>query len=304
MDEHSCGRGGGRADLPADVSARALHEISCAVSVADARAVDLPLVYVNPAFQELTGYGAADVLGRNCRLLQGPNTRREAADDLRAAYREGRPGRAVLLNYRSDGSTWWNEVQVSPIHDAAGEVTHWIGLQQDVSDRLQRDQRLDRMAYRDDLTGLPNRARLREDLDLALARAERAGTSAAVLFVDLDGFKQVNDAYGHEAGDAVLRLTAQRLGHAVRATDLLGRHGGDEFLLLVADLPRSDAARISDIVAGQLRRALEPAIEVRSARVHVRASIGIAVYPHDAHDADALLRRADEAMYAAKRARV
>ena len=289
--------------LPPDVSARALREVSCAVSVADARLPDQPLVYVNPAFERVTGYLTEQVVGRNCRLLQGPSTRREDADDLRAAYREQRPGRALLLNYRPDGSTWWNELTVSPIRAADGKVTHWVGLQVDVTDRLQRDQRLDRLAHSDQLTGLPNRVRLREELAQALARAERSGRSVALLFIDLDGFKQVNDRYGHAAGDAVLGHVAQRLGHAVRATDLLSRHGGDEFVLVVADLLRGDEPRVCEAVSAQLQRALEAPIEVRSARVRLSASLGVAVYPRDAVDAASLLARADEAMYAAKRAR-
>jgi len=296
----SCATGDG---LPPEVLARALHSTTSAVTIADATAPDLPLVYVNPAFEELTGFAAADVLGRNCRLLQGPDTDSSSVDPIRLALAEQRPARVVLRNRRPDGTSWWNELWIDPVRDVSGRVTHWIGLQRDVTHHVEDTRRMSRLAYSDDLTGLPNRAHLREHLDLALARADRGGGAVALLFLDLDGFKAVNDVHGHDVGDAVLRQAARRLSAAVRATDLLARHGGDEFLLLIADLPVTRAAHVAEAVAGQLREALSQPVEVHGVRVQLGASVGAALYPAEAHDAESLLRAADRAMYRVKQSR-
>jgi diguanylate cyclase (GGDEF)-like protein/PAS domain S-box-containing protein len=296
------------AELP-DLLLRAISTASNGIVIADARLPDLPLVYANEAFLRLTGYPEEDVLGRNCRFLQGPGTDRTQVHSITRRLLAGRGVHAVLLNYRRDGSTFWNELQISAVRDGAGAVTHYVGNQLDVTSRIDREQRTAYLAYHDHLTGLPNRAQLLEHLELELERARRSGRSVAVVLVDLDDFKAINDRLGHAAGDAALTSAARRLRSVVRAGDLLGRVGGDEFLLVLAGLPPTatvegspvpDPAAVDHAVAhvrANLHSALEEPVELAGAPVRVSASSGAAVFPRDAGDASGLLALADSAMY-------
>jgi diguanylate cyclase (GGDEF)-like protein/PAS domain S-box-containing protein len=290
-------------DVPPDLL---LHEAALAattngivISDADASG-DYPIRYVNAGFERVTGYSAEDILGRNCRILQGPGTDPAAIAELRAALAGERPTTVTLLNYRSDGRPFWNEISLSPVRDG-GRMTHVIGVQTDVTERRLAEEQVRFLAYHDTLTGLANRARLQERLTEQLARAQSAGSELALLFLDLDGFKQVNDRYGHAAGDELLRQATERLSGVVRPGDLLARQGGDEFLLVLGEVASGAAARGAD-VAERLAAALSGGFLLAGETVHVTASIGISTYPGDARDARTLLQHADGAMYAAKAA--
>ena len=161
-----------------------------------------------------------------------------------------------------------------------------------------RHERMHRIAYYDTLTGLPNRALFRDRLTQALARAERHGDKTALLFIDLDGFKRINDAHGHESGDVVLRAAAGRIRECLRASDVAARHGGDEFTVLLPSITRYEDATL---VAEKLRGRITARLEVDGRDLSVGASIGIALFPADGTDADALTQHADDAMYLAKR---
>ena len=283
---------------------RTLHAAVISISIADARSADRPLIYVNPAFEQLTGYSAQQVLGRNCRFLQGARTDPTAVRRLRRAVETGTPTTVRLLNYRADGTSFWNAVTVGPIVDEDGEVTHLIGQQRDVTAEVESERRLQDRATHDPLTGLANRMLLQEHAGLALARAQRSGSKVALLYCDLDGFKQVNDQRGHAAGDRLLQRVTARLQSVVRGSDLLARLGGDEFALLLADLPADEARRIVDVVTGHMTSALDEPIPVPGGGpVPIRASIGAGVHPDDGASLDELLRAADAAMYAVKRTR-
>jgi diguanylate cyclase (GGDEF)-like protein len=221
--------------------------------------------------------------------------------ELGAAVSAGQHIRTRILNYRRDGVPWWNELQMSPVRNEHGLLTHYIGVQQDVTARVEAEAKVLHLAYHDALTGLPNRERPRAALTDALDRGRRTGHATAVLFIDLVAFKAVNDAYGHDAGDQLLREVAGRLRLALRADDLLARQGGDEFLLLLHDLPTELAAGIGERIAQDLIAALTPPFTVQDRQVSIWASIGIAVAPQDTDDAEQLLRHADTAMYTAKR---
>ncbi|GAA4972977.1 diguanylate cyclase domain-containing protein [Kineococcus glutinatus] len=283
-----------------DLLARAIGTAANGITIADAREPDMPLVYVNPAFERLTGYRSAEVLGTNCRFLQGPGTDRTQVATIARRLRAGRSVRVTLLNHRRDGSPFWNEISISPVADAQGRTTHFIGNQVDVTDRVEREQRTAFLAYHDSLTGLPNRAQALEQLDLELRRRTRSGAGVAVLFCDLDGFKEVNDRFGHSAGDEVLVAVAHRLRSAVRGGDLLARLGGDEFLVLLTGLPADDAGPARR-VAGNLHAALVPPLELAGTTVRITTSIGVALCPRDGTDATALLDHADADMYRTKR---
>jgi diguanylate cyclase (GGDEF)-like protein len=171
-----------------------------------------------------------------------------------------------------------------------------------VTDRRDAEEQIAHLAYHDALTGLPNRALLQEHLDLALARARRQGDAVALLYLDLDDFKLVNDSLGHQAGDTLLSKVAARLLARRRDADLLARHGGDEFLLLLSDLDPQNAEDIARSAATAMLGNLQTPFVVAGAEFHIGASVGISLYPRDAHDAETLLRHADAAMYQGKSA--
>jgi diguanylate cyclase (GGDEF)-like protein/PAS domain S-box-containing protein len=296
-------------ELPA-VLLRAVDTAGDGITIADARAADSPLIYVNEAFLTLTGYTRDQTLGRNCRFLQGADTDTAQVRDIGRRLAAEREVHVVLRNYRRNGTAFWNELRVTPVHDRAGHLTHFIGHQRDVSARVDREQRTTYLAYHDELTGLPNRAHAMEHLELELRRADRSGSRVGVLILDLDGFKQVNDTYGHAAGDEVLRAAGHRLRGAVRAGDLIARLGGDEFLVVLAGLPPATTRPGTEAEAAlghlaqvrrHLRDALAGSLALGPARVQLAASIGAATYPEDGADAAALLAHADAAMYVDKR---
>jgi diguanylate cyclase (GGDEF)-like protein len=181
--------------------------------------------------------------------------------------------------------------------DATGRVHRMIGVSQDITERKRQEEEARYLAYHDTLTGLPNRRLLDDRLRQALFLAQRRDGRVALLVVDLDNFKQVNDALGHRAGDAVLREAAHRVAGCLRKADTLARHGGDEFVVVIPDL-RLDADL--QVVAEKILRSLEPTFHVDGRDFAIGASIGISLYPGDAGDGEALLRNADVAMYRAK----
>ena len=402
------------------MQSNALNSSTNGVAIADATHPDLPLVYVNPAFEEITGYSASELLGRNSRFLQGKDRNQPELVEIRTCLREGRPWKATLRNYRKDGSLFWNRIKISPILDKEGKLTHFLGIINDITERKRADdhlrlissvfhhadegilitdknasiievnpafsritgyaheevlgktprilhsgrqdkafyeamwreilengqwsgevwnrrkngeiyperltlsavkndegetiryialfsdiaslksqqQQLEQMAHHDALTGLPNRTLLNDRLDMALAQAKRSGGKLAACFMDLDGFKPVNDTFGHEIGDLLLIEVAQRMLVISRATDTVARLGGDEFVLIFPDI--SDQVECRQMLSRVMDTISQP-FNIKGHEIRVSASIGVAFYPDDA-DGDSLLRHADQAMYVAKQA--
>jgi diguanylate cyclase (GGDEF)-like protein/PAS domain S-box-containing protein len=208
-----------------------------------------------------------------------------------------------------DGCTRWVWDRMQPARTADGRLLV-DGVVTDITERKLVSEELAYVARHDQLTGLPNRTSSQEHLRLALARAEQVGNGVAALFIDLDDFKLVNDSFGHAAGDELLRAVAARLRSAAPASDMIARHSGDEFLLVLSDLLPSgegslrtrDVRRLAERVAGTIRRVLKQPFLVAGIEIYVSASVGISLYPGDALDAEALLKHADIAMYEAKAA--
>jgi diguanylate cyclase (GGDEF)-like protein len=257
------------------------------------------------------------VLGRNCRFLQSPDTDLSVVAEMRAAIDAGREYRGTLLNVRGrDRTPWWNEIHLAPVTDGDGRVLQYIGVQNDVTDRVraerelleERDRgrsylaRIERMAWTDPLTGLPNRRRLAEQVELAVWDARATDGALALLFCDLDGFKAVNDQLGHAAGDELLVAVAARLTARLRRGDLLARLGGDEFLVALPGLEPATARAEAEAVAGQLAAAVAEPLLVAGRPVGVGVSIGVSVFPGDGEDLDGLLHAADVRMYERKHA--
>jgi diguanylate cyclase (GGDEF)-like protein/PAS domain S-box-containing protein len=288
-------------------SERAVSDLAAIVQSSDDAIVSLSpeglIESWNPGAERLYGYTPAEAIGRPISIVE-PRGRPGETPAVLALVRRGQAVEGLeTLRVRRDGSEVHVSVSVSPIVDAGGEVIGVAEIGRDITARKQVDRRVAYLAYHDDLTGLPNRLMFAEHLDLALARAQRHGREVAVLYVDLDDFKHVNDTYGHEAGDQLLRQVARRLERATRATDLVARHGGDEFLVLAADLPvegSPSAREIAHTIADHIAHALSVPATIDGTTISAGGSVGIAVYPEDAGSRDELLRRADAAMYRSK----
>jgi diguanylate cyclase (GGDEF)-like protein/PAS domain S-box-containing protein len=286
---------------------RAVYDLAAIIESSDDAIISKTLEGVieswNAGAERLYGHTAAEAIGQRISLVE-PLGRPEQAPAVLALIRRGRPIENLeTVRVRKDGAEVHVSLTVSPIVDARGRVIAAAEIGRDITARKRADQRVAYLAYHDDLTGLPNRLMFGEHLDLALARAQRHGRQVAVLYVDLDEFKQVYDTYGHEAGDQLLRQIARRLERATRATDLVARHGGDEFIVLVADLPAGPdpaAREIARTIAAHVEQALAAPAVLNGATITAGGSVGIAVYPEDATTSDALLRRADAAMYRSK----
>lgn len=267
------------------------------VIIADASQPDLPIIYANAAFVKMTGYSMDEVLGRNCRFLQGEDTDPEAREAIREALSEHQDLHLTLRNYRKDGSPFWNDIYISPIFDAEGRITHYVGVQHDISEHKAYEAQLAHHASHDALTGLANRALFEDRLDHDFALARRHGYRLAVLFIDLDDFKPINDSLGHAVGDKVLKELAQRMQSAMRAGDTVARLGGDEFVVIVPDIDQ-------DMQVAQLVERLLPLIarpyRIDGHELYLTGSVGVAISDEDTLEPRQLIQQADMAMYQAK----
>ena len=261
---------------------------------------DMRIVRWSGQAEAIFGWQAAETLGRT---LTG--WRHVYEEDEQAAARmirdlmEGRERHATLLhrNYRKDGSVIWVEWHNSALRDVGGRVISILSLAQDVSSRIQAEERLQFMATHDGLTGLPNSVLLNDRLEAALTRARRASGRVGVMFLDLDHFKDVNDTLGHRVGDALLKELSRRIRGALRQSDLLARISGDEFVVVLEDLSDDTAP---DHVARKILDEVRRPFNVEGNEIHVSGSLGLALYPEDGGDAETLLKNADAAMYHAK----
>ncbi len=259
------------------------------------------IVEVNQAFTVITGYPRAEVLGQNPRFLK--SDRHDAA--FYVALWQALTGKGQwygeFWNRRKNGEEFCELVTISAVRNQAGDITHYIALFSDITFMKQHQRQLEQMAHYDALTLLPNRLLLADRLEQAIAQADRHGTALAVTYLDLDGFKAVNDKHGHAVGDALLIAVSQRLRSVLREVDTLARIGGDEFVALLVDLPHSDSC--DPLLQRLLRAAAEPVI-VNQALLQITVSIGVRVYQGGAGNchAEQLLRHADQALYLAKQA--
>jgi diguanylate cyclase (GGDEF)-like protein/PAS domain S-box-containing protein len=266
--------------------------------------VDDRVIEFNPAAERTFGYRSQDVLGRPAVELFVPPEIREAYQRGARLLRESRRSRLLdrrieTTAMRGDGTEFPVELTVTRVEAAEGDAPMFYAFVRDISERRRGEEQLAYLAYHDALTGLPNRLRVEQELDLALARARRSDGAAALMFVDLDDFKEVNDHLGHAAGDRLLAAVAGRLRGVLRSSDVLARQGGDEFLVLLADLG-DDAALAAESVGAKLLEALREPFVIAGTEVRTGASIGVSLYPVDASDTEALMRHADAAMYQAK----
>lgn len=264
-------------------------------------ALDLPgpeIVFVNPAFTKLTGYTAEDAIGKTPRILQGPKTDREMLGRLRKTLERGEIFYGEAINYRKDGTPFYNEWHIEPICDEAGNVTHYLAIQRDVTARRYAENELRYAAYHDALTGLPNRAFFCTQLQTAIEHChEDPEAKFSVLFLDLDLFKLVNDSLGHQAGDELLCEIAQRLQQVVCEPHIVARLGGDEFAMLLSGLNTTAAV---DPLVRTIHQAIAEPIYLGDRELLPSVSIGIAYGSTQYTRGEDILRDADLAMYRAK----
>ncbi|WP_298403379.1 EAL domain-containing protein [Janthinobacterium sp.] len=269
-----------------------------AIILCSADAPGYLIEYVNPAFERITGYAAGEVIGQRLEDLQGPEQGRQDMHEITAALREQREAKAIVRNFRKDGSCYWSELFVAPVRDAGdGPVSHFVVAQYDISTVMRFEQELEFQARHDVLTGLANRTLLRERLEQAMAVTRRSGLPLWVVFIDLDRFKFVNDTLGHDAGDTVLKSVAERLRCATREVDTVARLGGDEFVLL---LPQHGNGEPGVAILQRIQDAVAQPLQLGEYEFFLSCCMGVAVYPDDGQNADTLIKHADIAMYRAK----
>lgn len=278
------------------LSAKVFEESSDGIMICDG---ENRILTVNRAFTTITGYGAEEVIGRNPRFLGSGATPRETYQEMWCSLRESGSWHGEVVNRRKDGEKYPEWLSVCEVRDSKGTLTHHIGIFSDATAHKFDGRRLHFLVHYDTLTELPNRLLLGDRLSQAVAGARRTGKSVAVLFIDLDNFKPVNDTYGHEAGDRLLKAVASRLHSVIRETDTLARLGGDEFVLV---MPELDFDGHAEVVAEKCRTVFDAPFVIAGNEIRAAASIGIARYPLDGTDPQSLLEAADRAMYAAKEA--
>ena len=254
------------------------------------------IVSVNPACCDLTDYTAEEILGGDPEvLLHGRPHSVEFYPRLESA--PGRQWRGEIDYRHKDGRVFTAWESMSVVRDGSGRLTHYVASFSDISAVRAAEAELHRMAHHDPLTGLPNRILFNDRLDQALSRAARDGTRSALLFLDLDGFKTINDTLGHAGGDLLLKTVAGRIRGALRRSDTAARLGGDEFVVIMEDIERAeDGAHL----AAKLLRVIGLPVELSGNRIEVSTSVGLSLYPDDGGDRHVLVKAADAAMYAAK----
>ncbi len=257
------------------------------------------IIEVNNTFSDLTGYARANAIGQTADLLKSGH---HDADFYRAMWqtiREVGYWRGEVWNRKKSGEIFVELLTISSVRNRHGEISHFVGIFSDITLIKEHQQRLEHLAHFDALTQLPNRMLLGDRMQTAMAQTERNGKILAVCYLDLDGFKPVNDLYGHAVGDRLLVEVAQRLKSCVRAGDTVSRLGGDEFVLLFAEL---DSIEECDHAVSRIISVLTHPFLIGGHSILISASIGVTLYPQDGSDSDTLLRHADQAMYAAKQA--
>lgn len=259
---------------------------------------DARIVAVNPAYCRMSGFEASELVGQNPSVQKSGRHDESFYRELWRTLESNGQWQGEMWNRRKNGQAYPAWQNISAVKNRHGRTVQYLAVVSDITPVKAVQERLDHLAHHDPLTGLPNRLLFMATLERSLAHAERQNTSVALLFVDLDHFKSINDTLGHDAGDQLLIEVARRLQHAIRAADLVARLGGDEFVVTLDNVrEREEAGRI----ACKLLVDLQAPMAIAGKAVAPAASIGIALYPQDASTPATLLNAADDAMYEAKR---
>ena len=283
-----------RAEADLRLAASVFHNTIEGITITDA---DGTILSVNPAFTAITGYKPEDVIGANPRVLKSDHHDAEFYRVFWEALKSTGLWKGEIWNRRKNGEAYLEWLSVSMVPDQNGKPLRYVAVFNDVTEMRRKDEHIRHQAYHDALTGLPNRLLLQDRLEHGLDVARRNKTSLAVLFLDLDRFKLVNDSLGHGVGDALLQAVAARVEACVRKSDTVARLGGDEFVVVLSDATSTDEVTHT---ADRIIAALGQSLNLGGQELHVTTSIGIAMHPQDGEDAHVLMKNADTAMYKAK----
>jgi len=276
------------------IMAKVFSDSNEAILITDAHNA---IIAVNAAFERLTGYVADDVIGKDPKVLSAGKTTMETYRRMWQSIKEHGNWQGELIDRRKDGGVFPKWLSISTVRDMNGQVVNYIGSFIDISERKASEERVRHLAHHDALTNLPNRFSLHERLAQALGFAQRHHNGLALMLIDLDNFKAINDSLGHQAGDQLLIQVAARLSQAVRASDIVARLGGDEFVVVLPDIDTpTDAAHVAE----KILDAVTQPYSVGGQELRTSPSIGICLYPDDADSSEDLMRKSDVAMYHAK----
>jgi len=258
--------------------------------------IDGNIEYVNTMFTKVTGYSKEEALGKNPRILKSDETPQTTYEEMWAHLNRGDIWHGELINRRKDKSTYIEMAIISPVKQADGTVTNYLAIKEDITDKKKAEVYIENLAHFDQLTGLPNRVMLNDRVKYLLNMAQRNNESLAVMFLDLDHFKNINDTLGHTIGDQVLIEMAKRIKAITRGEDTVSRLGGDEFIML---FPNTDS-NAAMYIATKLITEISKISIIEHNELTITPSIGIAIYPNDGEDFETLLKNADTAMYRVK----
>lgn len=253
--------------------------------------------YVNPTFTLVTGYSSEEAIGQSPGLLKSGHHDKQYYQDMWAQLEKDGYWQGEIWNRRKNGEIYPEWLTITAIKDDEGKIKQHAGIFCDISERKNQETEIRRLAYFDDLTQLPNRRLFSDRLSMAVARAKRHSERLAVMFVDLDHFKKINDTLGHNTGDKILVEAAQRLTQCTRDEDTVARLGGDEFILIFPEIASVEEVTI---VAERIVQSFSKHFEIKDKKLFVTASIGISIFPEDGEDAETLIKNADAAMYHSK----
>jgi diguanylate cyclase (GGDEF)-like protein/PAS domain S-box-containing protein len=306
-------------DVPLTVSrellAQAVDQSHDGITIADARLPELPMIYVNAGFERLTGYAATDLIGKSSRFLQGTDTDQPDIPALREALHQGKNCLVTLRNYRRDGSMFWNELSISAIRNDAGVLTHFVGIQKDVTPRIVQDQHLRQsnqdlhalnqqlytLAHTDLVAGISNRRHFDDRLSQMLQAAQRTHSLISMLVVNLDQFKLFNEKYGRQAGDACLRMVGERIAKSFsRTSDCVARYEGDEFAVVSMGDSREGMQLHVSKLRDQVRALNIPHSNTPDGVITICVG-GVTLIPQRDSTAAALLQQAAAALQTAKK---
>lgn len=283
-----------RREAETALAAGVFHTTQEGIMITDAKG---RIVSANPAFSQITGYSAEEAVGNDPRLFASKRHDRAFFTDMWRQLLDFGRWQGEIWNRRKNGEIYLSMLNITALRSESGEVQKFVAVFSDVTELRHKDDQLKRMAYQDSLTGLPNRLLLADRLSQSIELAKRSGTKVALLFIDLDNFKVVNDSLGHNVGDTLLGLVAERLQSSLRRSDTIARTGGDEFVVICPDV--NDAGEVAEVAEKLIHRLAEP-FWLDHTPMRIGASIGVALFPGDGEDLTTLMRAADTAMYRAK----
>jgi diguanylate cyclase (GGDEF)-like protein/PAS domain S-box-containing protein len=255
------------------------------------------IVYVNPMFTENTGYTAEEAIGQNSNIVQSGEMPISFYQNLWETIKQSKRWKGEIINRKKNGEEFWQSMSITPILDTEGNVSHYLSLKSDISKQKDAEKQLRHQAENDLLTNLPNRPVLLKQLEIAIQKSRTENVCSAVLFMDLDNFKDVNDTLGHMSGDQLLKLVALRLKHCISDNDIIARLGGDEFAIIQRNITSN---REPSELAEKIIKAVTSPFKVEDHLLHIGISIGITLIPDDGNTTSSLLSNSDIAMYSAK----